>query len=151
MRRQRGFSLLEVILAFSLLAVALGILLAILSGGLAQVRNSGDASVATLHAQSLLAELGVLEPIRPGNRGGDLEEGRYRWEMRIDEVEDPAPVALAGVEADAIDSVGLQFASAPVLYRVQLDVAWGEDDYARSLRFVTLRARVPEPPVGLLP
>jgi general secretion pathway protein I len=150
-KRQRGFSLLEVILAFSLLAVALGILLAILSGGLAQVKNSGDASVATLHAQSLLAELGALDPITPGSRGGELDDGRYRWEMRIDEVEDPAPVALAGIEVDAIDSVGLQLASAPVLYRVQVDVAWGEDDYARSLRFVTLRARVPEPPVAVLP
>jgi general secretion pathway protein I len=150
-KRQRGFSLLEVILAFSLLAVALGILLAILSGGLAQVKHSGDASAATLHAQSLLAELGALEPITPGSRGGELDDGRYRWEMRIDEVEDPAPVALAGIEVDAIDSVGLQLASAPVLYRVQVDVAWGEDDYARSLRFVTLRARVPEPPVAVLP
>jgi general secretion pathway protein I len=150
-KRQRGFSLLEVILAFSLLAVALGILLAILSGGLAQVKNSGDASVATLHAQSLLAELGALDPITPGSRGGELDDGRYRWEMRIDEVEDPAPVALAGIGVDAIDSVGLQLASAPVLYRVQVDVAWGEDDYARSLRFVTLRARVPEPPVAVLP
>ena len=151
MRRQRGFSLLEVILAFSLLAVALGILLAILSGGLAQVKNSGDASVATLHAQSLLAELGVLEPIAPGSRGGDLDDGRYRWQLRIEQVEDPAPVALAGAEVDAVDSLGLQLASAPVLYRVQLDMAWGEDAYARSLRFVTLRARVPESPVGVLP
>jgi len=151
MRRQRGFSLLEVILAFGLLAVALGILVAILSGGLAQVKNSGDASVATLHAQSLLAELGALEPIAPGNRRGELDRGRYRWEMVIEQVEDPAPVALAGPAPDAIDSLGLQLASAPVLYRVQLDVAWGEDAYTRSLRFVTLRARVPAQPVGVLP
>lgn len=151
MKRQRGFSLLEVILAFSLLATALGILLAILSGGLAQVKNAGDASVATLHAQSVLAELGVLEPITPGSRGGAFDDGRFRWEMRIDEAEDPAPIALAGAPVDAIDSVGLQLASEPVLYRVQLDVSWGEDEYARSLRFVTLRARVPDPPVAVLP
>ena len=47
MRRPRGFSLIEVIVAFALLAVAMGILIAILGGGLGQVRQAGDASEAT--------------------------------------------------------------------------------------------------------
>ena len=94
MKRQRGFSLLEVILAFTLLAVALGILMAILGGGLTQVRGAADATVATLHAQSLLDEVGVLEPIEPGRRGGDFDNGRYRWDLEITEVEDPAPTRM---------------------------------------------------------
>ncbi len=151
MRRQRGFSLLEVILAFTLLAVALGILMAILGGGLTQVRGAADASVATLHAQSLLDEVGVLEPIEPGRRGGDFDDGRYRWEMEITEAEDPAPVGFADPGAAPVETVGRQLASAPLLYRVELVMAWGEGDLERRISFVTLRARTPPTPLELLP
>ncbi|WP_146906987.1 type IV pilus modification PilV family protein [Arenimonas daejeonensis] len=151
MNRQRGFSLLEVMLAFALLASALGILIAILGGGLGQVRGAADASQATLHAQSLLDELGVLEPIEPGRRQGESDDGRYRWTMEITEAEDPAPVVPVDPDAAPLESAGRQFAGTPLLYRIQLDVAWGEDDYARSLRFATLRARLPQQPVGALP
>ncbi|HEU0151906.1 MAG TPA: prepilin-type N-terminal cleavage/methylation domain-containing protein [Arenimonas sp.] len=149
MRRPRGFSLLEVILAFALLSVGLGILIAILSGGLAQVRNAGDATEATLHAQSLLEQVGVLEPIEPGVERGDFDRGRYRWELAISEVEDPAPRAESGADVVPIESVGLQPVGAPVLYRVQLDVSWGEDETPRTLRFATLRVRYPSPGQGL--
>jgi general secretion pathway protein I len=146
MKRQRGFSLLEVILAFALLSVGLGILIAILSGGLAQVRGAGDATEATLHAQSLLDQVGVLEPIEPKRERGDFDAGRYRWELEITEVEDPAPRTESADGLAPIESVGLQPVGAPVLYRVQLDVSWGEDDVPRTLRFATLRARYPAAP-----
>jgi general secretion pathway protein I len=141
--RMRGFSLLEVLMAFALLTVGLGILIAILGGGLLQVRQSGDASEATLHAQSLLDQVGVLGPIEAGEAHGELDDGRYRWEMQIAEIEDPAPPPAAADPAAApIETVG-RVLGAPKLYRVQLDIGWGDDDLARSLRFVTLRARIP--------
>ena len=148
MKRQRGFSLLEVIMAFALLSVGLGILIAILSGGLAQVRGAGDATEATLHAQSLLEELGVLEPIEPRRDRGDFDGGRSRWELAITEAEDPAPRLESGADVAPIESVGLQPVGAPRLYRIQLDVSWGEDDVPRRLSFATLRARYPAPPGG---
>lgn len=146
MRRQKGFSLLEVILAFALMSVGLGILVAILSGGLSQVRTSGDATEATLHAQSLLDQVGVLEPIEPGREQGDFDRGRYRWDLEITEAEDPAPRAESAEGVTLIETVGLQPVGAPVLYRVQLDVSWGEDDVPRTLRFSTLRVRYPAQP-----
>ena len=56
---QRGFTLIEVIIAFALLALALTLLLGSLSGAARQVRNANDAGRAALHAQSLLAQGGV--------------------------------------------------------------------------------------------
>lgn len=144
MRNQRGFSLIEVIVAFVLLATAMGILLAILGGGLAQVRQAGHASEAMLHAQSLLAGVGVLEPIRPGRSAGEFEQGRYRWTLDVSEVEDPVPPPPTPEGLEPVESVGLQRAGEPVFYLLQLDVAWGEGETARSLRLGTLRARYPE-------
>jgi len=145
-RRQRGFSLLELMLAFALLTVALGMLIAILGGGLAQVRQSADATGAALHAQSLLDQLGVMGALEAGTSSGEFADGRYRWELEIARIEDPAPPARDPA-AVPIESVGRQLGE-PILYRVQLDVSWGEDDWARSLRFVTLKARFPPTELG---
>ena len=144
MKRQRGFSLIEVIIAFVLLATAMGILLAILGGGLAQVRQSGQASEASLHAQSLLSEIGVLEPIRPGTSSGEFDGGRYRWTLDVREVEDPVPPETTLEGLDPVETVGLQRPGEPVFYLLQLDVAWGEGETGRRLRLSTLRARFPE-------
>ena len=142
-RDARGFSLLEVLMAFALLTVGLGILVAILGGGLLQVRQAGDATGATLHAQSLLDQVGVLAPIRAGTDGGALDDGRYRWEMEITEIEDPVPPPPSATTGEPPLEQAGRVLGEPKLYRIQLDIGWGEDDLARSLRFVTLRARFP--------
>src|SRR5690606_31052908 len=76
---QRGYSLLEVIVAFAVLGVALSLLLGALSGGTRQVRWAADSARAVLHAQSLLDEVGVGEVLAPGQRDGEFGGGRYRW------------------------------------------------------------------------
>ena len=126
MKRQRGFSLLEVILAFTLLAVALGILMAILGGGLTQVRQSGDATVAALHAQSLLAQLGAGEALQPGRQEGGFERDRYRWQL------DVAPFA------DPLAARAQRDPGAPQLLDVRLQVRWGEGR-GQALQWRTLR------------
>lgn len=54
--RQRGYTLIEVLVAFSVLALGLTLLLGTLSGATRQVRWSADAGRAALHAQSLIAQ-----------------------------------------------------------------------------------------------
>ena len=132
----RGFTLLEVMLAFVLLAVALGLLLGMLSGGLKQVSEAGHATEATLHAESMLDALGTLEPIAPGHKEGTFADERYRWTLDIETADDPAPLAT-----DVAASPPLL--GGPVLYRVALEVRWGQGRPRERLRFVTLRARTP--------
>ena len=59
----RGFTLIEVIIAFALLALALTLLLGSLSGAARQVGQADVRSRATLYAQSLLASTGVETPL----------------------------------------------------------------------------------------
>jgi general secretion pathway protein I len=139
----RGFTLLEVLLAFVLLAAAMGLLVAMLSNGLRQVRQAQGETEASLYAQSLLDEVGRLEAIQPGKRQGEFAQGRYRYELEISEAEDPMPPAETAAPAVPITTVG-----APKLYRVALAVSWGTGQPAQRLRLVTLRARTP-PLTGL--
>ena len=138
-RRQGGFTLLEVMLAFVVLAAALGLLLGMLSRGLKQVTAAQAETEATLHAASLLDELGTLEPIAAGTRQGSFERGRYRWRLDIAPAQDPAPPPPP--EEGAAQPQAVPTDSAPVLYRVRLDVEWGAATPAQQLHFETLRLR----------
>lgn len=132
----RGFTLLEVMLAFVLLAVAMGTIVGMLSRGLNQVQRSEGASEATLYAQSFLDQLGVLEPLRPGQRQGEFGDRRYRYRLNIREVPDPAPRVASEVPVEPV-----QAANMPKLYRVELLVSWGRETADQRLRLVALRAR----------
>jgi general secretion pathway protein I len=138
---QNGFTLLEVLVAFVILAVALGLLLGMLSRGLGQVSRSGDETEATLHAQSLLDTVGTLEPITPGSRDGEFEQGRYRWHLQVAPAPDPAPPPPPPAGSPA--PVPVPGLATPILYRVALDVQWGAAGPRQRLHFDTLRLRAP--------
>lgn len=125
-RRQQGFTLLEVIVAFALLALALSLLLGALSGASRQVRESADGSRATLHAQSLLAQLGAGEVLQPGRQEGSFEGDRYRWQLEVAPFADPL-AARAQVDPGA-----------PQLLDVRLVMRWG-DEPRQTMQWHTLR------------
>lgn len=129
-RRQRGFTLLEIMVSFAILALGLTLLIGTLSGATRQVRQAGDAGRAALHAQSLLDEFGNAP--QPGERDGVLEDGRYRWRLSVAPWDDPAL------------RQGMQPApNAPRLLRLELRVEWGAGGNARQLRASSLRWVVP--------
>ena len=137
MNRSRGFTLLEVMLAFVILAVSMGMLLGMLSRGLGQVRTAQDETEATLHAQSLLDQIGVIDPVQPGERMGEFASGRYRYRLETTEIDDPSPApALPPTVVEPGTLV-----NAPKVYRVALVVSWGPPESPRQLQFTTLRAR----------
>ena len=139
--RQGGFTLLEVILAFALLATGLGLLLGLQSRGLQQIRWAGDASQASLYAQSKLDSIGVLDYIAPGHSEGKFEDGRYRWTLDIREVKDPVPPP----EKQApVQTTPAQPLAQPLLYRIALNVRWGRETAPEQIDFITLRARQPQ-------
>lgn len=132
MRRARGYTLIEVIVAFAVLALALTLLLGTLSGASRQVRWADDAGRAALYAQSLFDQIGVGEALEPGRRQGDLENGRFHWQLDVAPWRDPAQPA--GQPQDMF---------APVLMAVSLRVSWGEAENQR-LQVSTLRLVQPE-------
>ncbi|MCF7749429.1 prepilin-type N-terminal cleavage/methylation domain-containing protein [Bacillus subtilis subsp. subtilis] len=128
MRRQRGYSLLEVIVAFAVLALALTLLLGSLSGAARQIKQADLRSRAVLHAQSLLATTGVVEPLQEGERSGQWEDGRYRWQLQVVPYREARSGALPAAETVA----------GPTLAQLTLQVSWGDTEGDR-LQWRSLR------------
>ncbi len=126
-----GYTLIEIIVAFAILALGLTLLLGTLSGATRQVRAAGDAGRAALHAQSLLDEFGNLP--QPQQREGELDQGRYRWRLDVEPWQDPSPRQAAS----PVDPNGAQ------LMHLRLQVAWGEGTPAERVEATSLRLVVP--------
>ena len=138
MKRARGFSLLEVLVAFTILALSLGVLMQIFSGSLRNADVTRDAAQATALAQTLLAGAGVETPLAAGESSG-VHGGRFRWRLvMVPHEEPPRP----GVPEN------LRTPAAVDLWRVTARVAWGGDERTgeRDVTLTTLRLRKPSPP-----
>lgn len=129
MKRQRGYSLIEVIVAFALLALAMTLLLGSLSGAARQVRMADGYGRAALHAQSLLAAAGIEAPLAPGRKQGEWEQGRYRWSLQVAPYSEPRQAQSR-------------------LWQLDLQVRWGEDE-REQLHWRTLRLRGDAPLEGM--
>jgi len=127
-----GYTLIEIIVAFAILALGLTLLLGTLSGATRQVRAAGDAGRAALHAQSLLAEFANLP--QPQQRDGELEDGRYHWQLEVEPWQDPAPQA-GGLPVDP---------NAARLLHLRLQVEWGQRTPAQRVEVTSLRLVVPQ-------
>ncbi len=133
---QRGYTLIEVIVAFALLAFALTLLLGTLTGSTKQIRWSAEAGRAAIHAQSLLDRTGVGEALQPGRREGTFEGDDYRWTLDIAPYVDPTPSAQP-------TQVGID-PGAPKLMQLVLEVRWGEGDLHQRLDLRSLRLVAPD-------
>ncbi|MDQ3287897.1 MAG: prepilin-type N-terminal cleavage/methylation domain-containing protein [Pseudomonadota bacterium] len=139
-RRQGGYTLIEVIVAFALLALALTLLLGTLTGAVRQVRWSGDAGRAALHAQSLMDTVGIGQILLPGRRDGEFDGGRYRWELTVAPWDEPLPPDAPVVpRTPALHR----------LYEVALLVQWGDGGPRERMELRTLRLAPVQPGTAL--
>jgi type II secretory pathway pseudopilin PulG len=95
---ERGFALLEILVAFVILALGLG---AISTGVAVAMRSDGRVQasrIAVRLAQSRLGAAGITEALVPGHREGHLAN-RYKWQETVTAVHVGAePPDLRGVK-----------------------------------------------------
>ena len=80
--KQKGFSLLEIVIAFSILALSLGILLKIFSGGVNSAGVAEDYTVAVQVAEGLMARAGTEIPLAATDNSGMIND-KYEWFLTI--------------------------------------------------------------------
>jgi general secretion pathway protein I len=111
MSKQRGFTLLEVVVAFVLLAVVLVMAFEVFSAGLARTGMFEDRSQALMIAQSQIASAGVEQAMREGESSGVSVDRRFQWTTRITRTDE-------GLKS------GQPAPSTFVLYRIDVLVTW---------------------------
>jgi general secretion pathway protein I len=84
----RGFTLIEILIAFAILAVALAGLLRVFSGGLQATTRAERYGEAVLLARSVLERVGTEIAIQPGEQSGRGEDGAA-WSVRMRPLEVP--------------------------------------------------------------
>lgn len=131
--RQAGFTLIEVIASFTILAMTFMVILEILSNSSTNTIKSSERTKIALLAQSKMDEVGLLIPVVESSESGVFEDEDVDWDLMIEPYDAPYD---GNVEMDF----------APVeLFRVVLTLSW-QDGYQqnRSMNFSTLKAMSPD-------
>ena len=125
---QRGFSLLEILVAFAIAAMALGMLYRVSGNNARQVSNLVQHERAMILAQSLLAAHAVV-PAQGLNESG--QAAGYGWTV----ISRPYPTAVNNATAQAAH-----------LHEVVVDVSWQDGNVDRTFELSSLRPeRKPRP------
>lgn len=119
--RAGGFTLLETLVALSVLAITLGVLYQIFGVSLRNIQHAKDYSYAQMLAESKLAEIGKGIPVMEGVYGGDFDN-KYSWQMNIK----PASYNSASDEMVYI-------------YKVMFTISWPANGSSRSIKIDTYR------------
>jgi general secretion pathway protein I len=122
--KNRGLSLLEVLVAFSILAVTVAVILRVFATGLRGAAGAESYSEAIFQAETLLAKTGVEVPLTPGEQQSDTS-GRYRWRRII------RPYALPDLPAEIPLPVSA--------FEVIVEIYWEEGGRRRSVALSSLR------------
>ncbi|MCF6317761.1 MAG: type II secretion system GspH family protein [Proteobacteria bacterium] len=129
--QQKGFTLLEVLVAFTMLAVIFAIVMDIIAGSAKNTRKASLNTKIALLSQSKLDELGLFEKIEEGSSSGEFDDNSS-WTMDIT----PYDVPYEG-------SINQDFAAVELM-EVRLVVITDTGNKQYTNEFYTLRAVTPD-------
>ena len=123
MRLDKGFTLIEILVAMSVLAISLVVILQLFSGGLKSVRLSNQYTRAIFYAREKMEEILLTEDLEEGRQEGESEEPLgWRAEIVLIEPEDD--------EASKLPFDTLQ---------IMVDVMWHEGEKEKHFQISTMR------------
>lgn len=122
---EQGFSLLEIMVAFAILAGVLGVIYQVFSTGMRSVNVVSHYTEATRLAESLLEEYSATLSTADVEQSGTSSDERYHWSVttgafQVDELFEDVPQAYSAIE-------------------VAVRVSWSNGSKSREVNLKTLR------------
>jgi len=130
-RNQAGFTLLEVIVAFTIAALGLSLMYQGIAGGLASSTGAARIQMAVSLARSHLAAIGHGEAVTPQTTSGVDGDG-YNWSLNV------RPLATRQLSLSDSDRANDTKPTAAILYDIAVTETWTD---GRHKRGVTLHTR----------
>lgn len=129
----QGFTLLEILVAFSLMALIITVLIRIFAGGMQGIGLAEDYARATSLAESTIARVGADIEFKPATLSGTDEAERYKWQLALQQVDNEM------LAAPGSGAAGSGAALPVALWRISAVVEWADGGKPRSIRMDTLR------------
>ena len=134
-----GFTLIEVLAAIALLAIAFVVSLGALGKSAQNAGRAAALDTAVEHAQTLLAGQGLGAPLKNAKLSGRFDDG-MAWQLDVHALPRLATPAKDAGAAVAVQQGGVMMAQATGIDLYQLDVAV-QYGAGRTLRLSTQRAQ----------
>jgi general secretion pathway protein I len=119
MKKNRGFTLIEVVVALAILGVGLTVIIELFSGGLRLGRASKEYTKAVNYAQMKMEEISLKQQVEEGVEEGKFDD-TFRWEIGVKKVD------ILPVEKDR------DFKPPAEFFQVKVNVIWKSGSKERS-------------------
>lgn len=123
-RPEHGFTLIEIMVAMAVMAIALTVIIELFSGALRLARKSEDYSRAVFYGRQLLEELNLKTAFPTLEATGKFESA-YRWKYVVE------PVPMVSEEQEKEFPIEL--------YKLKVWVLWDSGTREKSLTFESLK------------
>ena len=131
--RQRGFTLIEIVVAMAILGVGLIVIIELFAGGLRLGRASEEYSKAVSLARTKLEEVSLNAILQEGNETGEFDRD-FRWQVAVKRMD------ILPVERPP------EFQPLVEFYRVKVDVFWKSGSRERNAGIETYKTAQAVPP-----
>jgi len=118
-----GFTLIEVLVAISLLAICLVVILQLFSGSLKSGKLSDDYTRGVFHAREKMEEILLSDNMEEGITEGEFEDG-FRWKADI-----------VRMEQREEEVSRLPFDT----FNVAVEISWGSEGHEKHLKIDTIK------------
>lgn len=119
MKRNSGFTLIEVVVALAILGIGLTVIIELFSGGLRLGRVSEEYTKAVNYASMKMEEIAVKPTLEEGSEEGEFAD-LYRWQVEVKKLD------ILPVENNR------EFKPPAELYHIQVNIIWKSGSRERS-------------------
>jgi len=123
---KKGFTLIEVVIALSIMGIGLMVIMELFSGGLRLGRFSEEHTRALRYASVKLEEISIRKTLEEGEEEGEFDPD-FRWKVGVRKMD------LLPVEKEA------DFRRPAELYHIRIDVMWNSGTKHRATSLESYR------------